>query len=195
MQAFFRLSRCPVCKSKANSSLGCCEVCAKTLFEPFISGDALVLGRYRGKLEQAIRSLKYYHATRLADLFGQSLAKELKTRSWQVDSITAVPLHWQRRLIRGYNQSALIAKVLAKTFNKPYETLLTRTRPTQQQAKLPKEQRLGNVSGAFSAKSVKGKRIFLVDDVITTGATIEACREVLLKAGAKQVYLLAVAKA
>ena len=195
MQAFFRLSRCPVCKSKANSTFGCCEVCSKILFEPFISGDALVLGRYQGKLEQAIRSLKYYHATRLAELFGQSLARELKTRSWQIDSTTAVPLHWQRRLIRGYNQSALIAKVLAKTFNKPYETLLTRTRATQQQAKLPKEQRLSNVSGAFSAKSVEGKRIFLVDDVITTGATIEACREVLLKAGAKQVYLLAVAKA
>ena len=195
MQAFLRLSRCPVCKNKASSTFGCCEVCAKTIFKPFISGDALVLGKYSGSLEQAIRALKYHHATRLANLFGQNLAKELKARNWQVDSTTAVPLNWRKRLTRGYNQSALVAKSLAKTLNKPYETLLTRTRVTQQQAKLPKGQRLSNVSGAFTAKAVKGKRILLVDDVITTGATIGVCREALLKAGARQVFLLAIAKA
>ncbi len=195
MQAFFRLSRCPICKSKASGAFGCCEVCAKILFEPFVSGDALVLGRYRGKLEQAIRAFKYHQVTRLAEVFGQGLAQELQARSWQVDSITAVPLHWKKRLIRGYNQSALVSKVLAKILNKPYETLLTRTRATKQQAKLPKEQRLSNVAGAFSAKCVRGKRVFLIDDVITTGTTIGVCREVLLKSGAKQVYLLAMAKA
>ncbi len=195
MQAFFRLSRCPICKNKASSTFGCCEICAKTLFEPFVSGDALVLGKYKGKLEQAVRALKYYHITRLANLFGQGFAKELQTRNWQVDSVTAVPLHWKRRFIRGYNQSALVGKVLARTLNKPYETLLTRTRATEQQAQLSKEQRLSNVVGAFSAKSIKSKRIFLIDDVITTGATIGACREALLKSGAKQVYLLAIAKA
>lgn len=194
MQVLFRLSRCPVCKKNASSSLGCCKKCALKVFKPYVTGNTLVLGKY-SELGGTIRAFKYHHVTRLAGLFARAFARELQKHSWKTDSVTSVPLHWRKKLTRGYNQSALVAKELAKILKKPYQTLLTRTRFTEQQAKLSKEKRLQNVLGAFSAKKVTSEHIVLIDDVITTGATIGVCCEVLLKAGAKKVYLLAIAKA
>ncbi len=118
----------------------------------------------------------------------------LEEQDWHIDTICAVPLHWSRYLERGYNQSAVLAKHLSQTSGIPYKPLLKRIRRTSQQAKLSKAARLSNVSEAFLAKEHKG-RILLIDDVITSGATSQACMEALLNAGAKDVKIAAIARA
>ena len=192
---FFKLSPCPICKTRASTQYGCCPSCQQSLFKPLRSTEVLALGPYDGKLELAIRHLKYHHITALARLFARELAKEITVQKWQADVVTAVPLHWQRYLKRGYNQSALVAKPLAKQLDLPYAQLLSRTEATRQQAKLSKLEREQNVATAFRAKVVTGKRILLLDDVFTTGATLKACQTSLLAAGAKEVRLIAIARA
>ncbi len=195
MRLFFGLSPCPICKNQPSTALGCCKSCQKDLFKPLKNADSLALGPYRDKLELAIRHLKYHHVTGLAKLFAQELAKEIRRANWSADYVTAVPLHWKRYLSRGYNQSALVAKPLAHQLGIAYAPLLSRTQSTQQQAKLSKLEREKNVANAFKAKPVEGKRILLLDDVITTGATLRACQTCLYEAGAKEVKLVAIARA
>lgn len=189
---FLSLSRCPICREKAGSSLGCCDSCQQQLFQPQYSESWLSLGLYQGKLEKAVRAYKFHHVTKLGHLFAQKLIQCLDKQPWQVDVICAVPLHWSRYVERGYNQSALLAKHLSKHSGIPYQPLLKRVKRTQQQAKLSKSERLKNVQDAFVAKQVLGT-VLLVDDVITSGATSQACTEALLEAGASSVKVAAIA--
>ena len=192
--SLFALSRCPVCRERASTAQGCCEVCRAELFKVRADADSVSLGVYRGKLERAVRAFKFYHATRLGELFACELAKAVRVQGWRVDLVCAVPLHPLRYLQRGYNQSAVVAKLLARRLGVPYCPLLKRTRMTQQQAKLSRAERFDNVSGAFRSRAASCKRVLLVDDVVTTGATTAACKEVLLKAGASSVKVAAVAR-
>jgi len=118
-----------------------------------------------------------------------------------IDILTAVPLHWQRLLKRRYNQSAMLSNELARLTNlKSIPDLLTRARNTQSQGHLTRIQRRANVRGAFSPntrykKLIEGKRILLIDDVLTTGATVEACCQRLNNAGASEVRVLTLARA
>lgn len=114
---------------------------------------------------------------------------------WHIDVVCAVPLHWQRHLQRGYNQAALLARRIAKAQRIPYQTLLSRPSATQQQAKLDADARLSNISGAFRAKPAMGKRVLLVDDVLTTRATTTECALTLLEAGAACVYCVGIVRA
>lgn len=195
LEPFARLSRCPICKLRPSSLSGCCPSCAEDLFAPHIDTRQLTLGVYRGKLETAVRALKFQRSTRLARCFGQALASELRRAPWQFEVICSVPLHWRRRLARGYNQSTLIAQVVARELALPCRPLLVRTRATQQQARLDRQTRQTNVAGAFRARALHHTRILLIDDVLTSGATLGACRAALYAAGATRVYQAAVARA
>jgi ComF family protein len=191
---FSSLIRCPVCRERASSSLGCCQACASELFQIVIRDDLIVLGVYSGRLERAVRAFKFHGTTRLSKLFGEQLAKAVKKSQWQINSICPVPLHWTRRLERGYNQSALLGKYISKQSSVPYMPYLRRIKRTQQQAKLGKLERLSNVADAFVSKPCKGT-ILLIDDVITSGATTQACVQALLGAGASSVKVAAIARA
>jgi len=115
------------------------------------------------------------------------------------DVVVPVPLHRQREQERGYNQAALIAKPLAKRLRLPYRAvLLVRTRARLDKRILSLEGRWASVRGAFATRpgsQVDNQRVLLVDDVLTTGATLEACARVLREAGAKSVIGLTVARA
>lgn len=191
----FSLLRCPVCRVRASSPRGACDICLAALFMPEVRSDILTLGVYEGRLETAVRAFKFQHATRLANTFGLALAAAVKSQGWFVDEVCAVPLHVRRHWQRGYNQSALIAKKVAAELSVPYAPLLTRTRTTRQQARLQRAERFENVEGAFRAKNLWGKRVLLIDDVITSGATTTACREALEQAGAAEIKVAAVARA
>jgi ComF family protein len=191
---FSSLIRCPVCRERASSSLGCCQRCADELFQVVIKDDLIVLGVYSGRLERAVRAFKFHGTTRLSTLFGEKLANAIKKSSWQLDALCPVPLHWTRRLERGYNQSALLGKHIAKQTALPYTPYLRRIKRTQQQALLGKLERLSNVENAFVSKPCKGN-ILLIDDVITSGATTQACIRALLGAGASEVKVAAIARA
>ena len=186
------LGRCPICHTRASSDLGCCKVCAECLFQPGRHAKGVYLGRYEGELKRAVRAMKFGKVTRLAELFADALAREMRTTKKKYDLICPVPLHWTRRLKRGYNQSVLIARPLAAKLGAAYARPLTRLRRTRQQARLSREERIHNVRTAFRSRAVTGLRVGLVDDVITTGATINACEEALLKAGAHSVTFISV---
>jgi ComF family protein len=116
------------------------------------------------------------------------------------DLVVPVPLHWSRLLKRRYNQSAILAQLLAKEAGKAYAPeVLIRQRRTPSQASLDRAHRRNNVKGAFVVPvkyglRVKGKAVLLVDDVLTTGATVENCAQTLYKAGATTVDVLTLAR-
>ncbi len=153
-----------------------------------------------GRVQQLLHALKYEQAEELAVHLGRLYGKELEESGFsnQWDIIIPVPLHWRRFLWRGYNQSYRFAEGLSESLGiETKEGILVRGRYTQVQAKRKGTgERLKNIKGAFVVKApqkVAGKKILLVDDVVTTGATIDACIRPLLDAGAKEVSLACIA--
>jgi len=191
----YQLLTCPVCRAAGSGPFGLCARCAGSLLEPTIGAFELSLGLYSGSLERAVRAYKFGGVRRLGRLFGLELADVLEASGWQADVICAVPLHPLRYMQRGYNQSALVARVAARQAGLPYRPLLRRVRATQQQARLGGAARQGNVAGAFRAAPLRGERVVLVDDVMTSGATVTECALTLFAAGAGRVYVATVARA
>lgn len=156
--------------------------------------EAFCYGAYEGTLRKLIHLFKYNGMRRLAQPLGALLADALP-RDRQFDVVTAVPLHWRRRWLRGFNQAQLLASRIARARGIPMHNLLRRGSATRAQAGLSNAQRRENVAAAFRARRrVNGLRVLLVDDVMTTGATMAACARVLKKAGAKSVSVLSLAR-
>jgi ComF family protein len=146
------------------------------------------------ELQHAIHSLKYENKFPIGIFLGKTLANKIKTdrSNWNLDLIIPIPLHQLKKAERGYNQSFYIAKgmgnILKITFS---DRIVKRIKYTESQTTMTLNEREENISGAFRVRNknaVKGKSILLVDDVITTGATISECGRILLEAGAKQIY-------
>jgi competence protein ComFC len=139
-----------------------------------------------------IHHFKYRKKTHLATLLGRAMASIIQVDPLlkKADIIAPVPLHWFKRLRRGYNQSFLLARVVADNTGIAVRNVLKRKRYTKSQTQLTDTIRRENVSGAFAIteNKVKNKRILLVDDVLTTGATMNECARVLKQAGAAAVY-------
>lgn len=151
-------------------------------------------------LREGIHEYKYNGVPMLAAPLAQHMlvAWQAKQMDWPIDMLAPVPLHSRRRRERGYNQSEFLAAALALAMQKPMQpAALQRTRYTEQQAHLDAAARQHNVSDAFVAHIalVSGKRILLIDDVFTTGATLRACALSLLKSGAANVYAMTLARA
>jgi len=168
----------------------------RRLASPFLASTA---GAYvfEGAVREAIHTLKYHRRTRVALPLGELLARYLETRPLSIDAIVPVPLHSARERQRGFNQSALLAARLAELNGLPllcHE--LARVRATRQQADLTRAQRRENVRDAFAwqAAVAPPPRILLIDDVLTTGATIESAARSLCLAGAQDVHALALAR-
>jgi ComF family protein len=131
-------------------------------------------------------------------MLARPLITDLESFKWDVDVITPVPLGLARLVQRGYNQSALLARPLALALGvRYYPQSLRRSRETRSQVGLSAAQRKENVIGAFEARSdlVSGRNILVVDDVTTSGATLEACAVALFDAGALKVFGLTLARA
>lgn len=173
-----------------------CEVCLKSP-PPFCG--VIALGVYEKLLREAIHRFKYEEAfylhRPLGQLLGNSVTKTFKTEP--SDLVIPVPLHLSKLKERTYNQALLLARTLGKTLQLTVEAqALERTRPTLSQQRLKLEERKRNLRGAFSLlKEVKDRRILLVDDVLTTGATARECSHILLKGGAREVHVAVLARA
>src|SRR5262249_3023718 len=134
---------------------------------------AYCYGAYEGTLRELIHLFKYRKIKTLNRPLGDLLEAAMP-RDERFDLVTPVPLHWRRRLIRGFNQSELLAREIGRRSGIPTAKLLRRTRATETQAGLSNSARRRNVTTAFDCRrprSVAGQRILLIDDVMTTGST------------------------
>ncbi|MCX8067469.1 MAG: phosphoribosyltransferase family protein [Anaerolineae bacterium] len=152
---------------------------------------------FRGPARAAVHFLKYRYALSLAEPLGAMMAQCWEMRGVPVDLVVPVPLHPSRFRARGYNHAALLAWSVGRQLGLPVdEEALIKVRATKVQMSLGLEERRANVQGAFVARRerVQGRRILVVDDVCTTGATLEACAEALREGGAREVWALTLAR-
>lgn len=168
-----------------------CTECEKLLEIPpmrTVKGlDGVFVGLvYEGNAAECIKAFKYGGRRENA----YPLAEFLQLpEDFAADFIVPVPIHWQRRLKRGYNQCELLADMLSERCGIPVNrSLLKKCRRTETQVRTKPELRHTNLAGSFSASDCKGLTLLLVDDVITTGSTLTECAKTLRAAGAKAVY-------
>lgn len=200
---------CTTCGEMFKSDEGMDHVCGACIDFPKKFCTARAAGAYSGPLMPAIHALKYNGRTGLARPLGEllfiSLAKWFDIN--QIDMVVPVPLHKSKLRKRGFNQAYLLVRNwhrtarsygLALPREKIKATVLARTQKTGSQTKLSRKERIENVKGAFCVTreaDVSGKRVLLVDDVYTTGATVNECAKTLLADGAARVDVLTLARA
>ncbi|HMR55739.1 MAG TPA: phosphoribosyltransferase family protein [Cyclobacteriaceae bacterium] len=164
-------------------------------------GLAFLKFRKHGLVQRLLHQLKYNNHPEVGEVLGRVFGKEMFENGYanEFDVIIPVPLHASRRRARGYNQSAWIAKGLGVSLEIPWdESISTRKVSTKTQTRKTKTQRWHNVEHVFDIKNedrIRDKRILLVDDVMTTGATLEACGTCLLQAGCKELSVVCLAEA
>lgn len=160
--------------------------------------EVLSSGLHLGKLREAIHALKYDNLPTIGKQLSQRLNAVLQYKEWRIDTIVPVPLHTTRLQQRGYNQSQVLGKYLSEYTGIPcVETAVIRQRATQSQVTLNRAERLNNMQDAFIANphDVAGKNILIVDDVLTTGATLLAISSALKQADTDMIYGLTITTA
>ena len=199
---FFYPPRCAFCRTllRTGTGLWVCPSCLEKL--PRLTRDEqrrdvshteLVLAplRYEGVVRESLLRYKFGGLTAYAAVYAEFLAKCIDENGISCDSITWVPLSRRRLRQRGYDQARLIAEELAKRLGLPCECFLVKRRHTRPQSGISnREKRKANAAGAYAvlnAERVKGKRVLLVDDIVTTGATLASCAGVLADAGCSAV--------
>src|SRR5262249_31725145 len=156
--------------------------------------------RYDDVARALVHALKYHDRTDLAPAMGRWMTRAARELLADADMLVPVPLHWRRAWRRRYNQSGALARVIARRSGVALRgDLLRRVRATEQQVGLSRPQRASNVQGAFEVPAegkagVAGRRVVLIDDVLTSGATLDACARALLRAKAARVDALVFAR-
>jgi ComF family protein len=156
--------------------------------------------RYDDVARTLVHALKYHDRTDLAPTMGRWMARAGRELLGEADVLVPVPLHWRRGWSRRYNQSGALAQAIGRRSGVKVATeALRRVRATEQQIGLSRAQRASNVQGAFKVAAdrvadIQGRRVVLVDDVLTSGATSDACARALLRAKAAQVDVLVFAR-
>ena len=193
---------CLACMDEAplNES-GLCAVCERALSEsaspafpvraPLSGASAAFL--YGGVALELIHTLKYEGIRSAASALGERMAPLIDNK-WEIAALVPVPLHKRRERERGFNQALLIAKTISARTGIPIAAPLERVRYTQTQTELDAKAREANVKDAFISAACSDN-LLLIDDVFTTGSTLYACAEELLKMGANSVFALTAAKA
>ena len=197
---------CPECQSRLRAVAGAvCLACRRELppgrgthrCEP-TAPRAYAAAIYQPPLDRALTHLKYRPDTRLADALAESMARVYRRQRLTASCIVPVPLSPGRRRRRGYNQTELLGRSLAVLLGLPHvPSAAARIRETGSQVGREASERWANVEGAFRAVPdlVAGETVLLIDDVRTTGATLAACSQALLRAGARRVVALTVGRA
>ena len=177
-----------------------CDDCLRTVKlndQAALNGTSLF--QYQGIIKVAIQALKYQFLRNiegeLGELIDRGIVEEelkefLELKPW----VQPMPLYWRRKNWRGFNQAEVIAKVLAKKFNLNLVDCLERIKQTKPQAELKRKERLANVANIFKVKAKPAGAVLIVDDVWTTGATMEEAIKTLRRAGVKQVWGLTLAR-
>ncbi len=187
----------PLC-TKCGKPLSCGTICYDCEKHPFTFDGIRSLSPYHGLVRQAILQFKYQNVKALAVPLAQLMGTYINSHSLPADTLVPVPLHPRRLRERGYNQSSLLSRELSRLVSLPVvEGALLRARNTPAQTKTNSARdRHSNVAGAFTCRGrrVVGKRILLIDDVCTSGATLNACAAALKSEGAISVWGLTMAR-
>lgn len=203
--------RCPLCDALVPAHGEPCGSCARSLhrlegdaFLPHLPGGAIARCRsclaYEGRLREALQDFKYQERFDLAQFLTEALACDAGMFGPQ-DSVIPVPLHPQRLRERGFNQAAILARGVGRALGVRIDLdSLVRVRDIPPQVGLERAERIGNVKGAFTVLPgrrgrIEGRKVLIIDDVLTTGATVGECARALRKAGAASVAALTVARA
>lgn len=208
IRSFFFPVRCPYCKRPIDYREAACEECLHENFENILERKINVYGRaivsniapasYEGKVREAICKYKFCGKKDYACQFATIMAKTFNERYShdEYDFITSVPLSESRLKERGYNQAELLAQELSKAVKIPYKNVLKKVKDNKTQHDLNLEERIENVKGVYAvldSNLVKGKRVLICDDIITTGSTLSECINELLKIGTKKVNSITLA--
>lgn len=196
---FLKKHPCPVCNRPAIDGLthpGC--------LTPWAINGITCATKYRGPIRSLVRQLKYPPPSQQVfeeiELILQRYFTNQETYLPETSLLTPIPLHPSKRRNRGFNQAALISKTLAELWDRPrQEKILLRHKRGQDQVRLPRAKRLTNVRQLYSLNPsqkdlVRNRTIVLIDDVVTTGATLRYCAQILKRNGAQEVYGIAFAR-
>ncbi len=185
---------CRGCGGPVDNALAFCSLCLDAEERPWRA--AVSVFSYDNQVKEVIYALKFRNVPAMARPLGELLAERVRRAGFPVEAVVPVPLHPLRQLGRGYNQAALLGRVIAHDLGiRQYCGWLWRCRNTEHQARLAMAERHRNLNGVFAAgRGVRGKQLLLVDDVFTTGSTLAAAAQALLEAGAAAVYVAAVAR-
>jgi ComF family protein len=172
------------------------SLCGRCLKHPPAFDHSLSLLRYENKVVQLVTRYKFHDSLSYSRLLAELLLNAL-VKVEKPDCIMAVPLHGKRLYQRGFNQSHELAKIIAKKLDVPLTSkAVLRIRETEQQTGLDAKQRRRNIRGAFAvAEPIKYKHVALIDDVVTTGSTVNELARVLKKAGVQTVSVWSIARA
>lgn len=185
--------RTPFVNDSALDHFGVCLRCRTGL-----SGYdyAYSYGFYEDLLRELIHEFKYAFVEPLGAPLGALMARALPL-DLRVDVIVPVPLHWRRKIWRGFNQAEALARPVARRLQAPVVNALRKTRYTESQAQSTPSTRRSQLTGAFvlaDRQAVEGRHVLLIDDVLTTGSTVTACSRLLRSAGAKTITALTLAR-
>ncbi|MFA4995909.1 MAG: ComF family protein [Patescibacteria group bacterium] len=191
-----KTSTCPDC-GKISQSGKYCQKCKKKN-GIYLTG-LIAAARYEiGPLKEMVHHLKYSGITSLAELLGELMAERLERETLKSGLVLVpVPLHRKREFTRGFNQAELLARHISERLNIPGGLALTRTKNTPSQVTLSGDLRKTNLINVFRCDDIElitGKTVLLIDDVTTTGSTLNECAKVLKQNGAKNVYGVVVAR-
>lgn len=188
---YFNTAHCPVCALPTPSG----EVCGHCLAQPPLFARTTAMFGYSFPLDKLIQGMKYGEQLALAHAFAKKLAQRID-KNHLPDYLIAMPLHPAKLRERGFNQSLLLAATLARELKlKLLPNACQRVRDTPPQSALPWKERKKNVRNAFSCNmNLSGKRVVLVDDVLTTGASLNALAEAVSKKGAIEISAWVVAR-
>lgn len=209
--------RCVVCGAEAAGGAGVCAACGRLLAVGLARctscgeerhagrchrgyrGDGIVvLSDYVDEVRTVVLRAKRPAGEQLAAGLGGLLVAKHRDQllDWRLDGVVPVPMHWMRRVARGTSAADEIATGIARALGVPRRRFLRRRRATPRQNEVPADDRAANVRGAFCRRGRPlGRRLLLVDDVCTTGATLAECRRILVEAGASAVYAAVIARA
>ena len=190
-----REPRCMQCGKQIRSKEQ--EYCYDCMHTHHYYEQGLSLWTHKPPVNQSVYQFKYHNQRRYANIYGEEIVKEFfeKIRHWDPDVIIPIPLHRSRRRKRGYNQAELLAEEIGRRMRIPVDSKsLMRIKKTSPQKQLGHQDRKKNLKSAFALKSMfrPAKKVLLIDDIYTTGNTMDAAAEVLKQKGVENVYFLTI---
>ena len=189
---------CPGCGAELDGVMRMCNACMNDA--PRRWQDAAAIFRYNASTREMVRRFKFGREGYLAAPLAKIGSELVRQRGFDVDCAVPIPIPWRRRWQRGYNQAALFGKGVASGLGIDFVEPLCRRWDARRQSELEREERLKHLRDTVFLKPsavrlISGRKVLLVDDVLTTGSTLSVASELLLKAGAKKIYVLVIARA